>query len=529
MHIIYIRGNHFEWFPLDIYKKIGRQVKTVAGEVVVELKNITKEFPGVKALDNMQMTLRAGEIHGLIGENGAGKSTLIKMLTGVYTPNSGTIIVNGEEFSKINGPADAVAKGIACVYQELNMVKMLSVTDNMFLGNYVKSKSGFLNYRYMNKRTAEVLEGMGQKVNVRQQVGRLGMGQQQMIEIGKSILREAKVLILDEPTSSLGEREADELFRLTRELKEQGMAIVFISHKLEELFELCDVITVMRDGQYVSTHPTSEITNDSLIADMVGRPLDDLYPKVESEPGEVVLEVSDISKAGKYKNVSFQARRGEILGFSGLVGAGRTEVMQGVFGAVPVDSGEITVLGKSAVMKSPKDGITNKIAFLTEDRKAEGLILGESIEKNISIVDEKALSGGAFLNFNKLKAQANQCVEDLSIKTPTIEKKAGELSGGNQQKVVIGKWTVSDSEIYIFDEPTRGVDVGAKIQIYDQINKLIEQNKAVIMVSSDLPEVLGMSDRVIVMREGVVMGEVLRDSEHFNQEDIMKLSWGEEI
>lgn len=495
------------------------------GETIVELKNVRKEFPGVVALDNMSLKLNRGEIHALIGENGAGKSTLIKSITGVYKPDKGEIYVNGEKTS-FSGPADSRAKGIACVYQELNIVKELPIVDNMFMGNYVKNKSGFLDYGYMKKKTEEIMESMGQKVSADEICGNLGMGQQQMIEIGRAILLDAQVIILDEPTSSLGEKEAEELFRTIQILKKKNVAILFISHKLEEIFENCDIVTVMRDGKHISTTPVPEMTKDRLIADMVGRTLDNLYPKIETHAGEVALEVSDLTKIGQYYHINFEARRGELLGFSGLVGAGRTELMHGIFGAELPDSGEVRINGNRVRIKTPLDAINSGIAFLTEDRKQEGLVLGQTIERNLSLVNLRNLKTGMFVNDKKVGEQAEDCIKKLRIATPSGDKLAGELSGGNQQKVVIGKWINEDADIYIFDEPTRGIDVGAKVEVYHMMNDLMQAGKCVIMISSELPEILGMCDRVIVMREGRIKGEVSRGSEHFNQEDIMKLAWG---
>lgn len=494
-------------------------------DILVELKDIRKEFPGVVALDNVSIQLKRGEVHGLIGENGAGKSTLIKILTGVYTPDKGEIYVRGEKVV-MNNPADARRYGISCVYQELNIVRELPIVDNLFIGNYVKKKSGLLDYGYMNKKSEEIMASLGQKLGAKEIAGNLGMGQQQMIEIGKSVLLESEVLILDEPTSSLGEKEAAELFRTINILKEKGVAILFVSHKLEEIFEICDKITVMRDGQHVSTTPTKEMTKDLLISHMVGRTLDNLFPKVKTHPGEIALEVEHLSKDGQYYDVSFAARRGEILGFAGLVGAGRTELMHGIFGALKPDDGQIKVCGEPVSFSSPRDAIRHKIAFLTEDRKQQGLVLSESIQRNLSLVNLDKLKKGVFIDFHAVAKQADNCVSTLAIKTPSVKKPAGQLSGGNQQKVVIGKWMNSDAEIYIFDEPTRGIDVGAKIEVYNVMNELVMRDKCVIMVSSELPEILGMCDRVIVMRDGKKTAEVAADSKHFNQEDIMKAAWG---
>jgi ribose transport system ATP-binding protein len=498
-------------------------VRFLSEEAVV-LKNITKIFPGVTALDNMSLILKNGEVHGLIGENGAGKSTLIKILSGVYTPENGEIYIDGNN-AKFSDPLEARQQGITCVYQELNIVKDLSITDNLFMGVYKKTKTGLLDYKYMNKLAGDIMEEMGQDIEPSRLCGQLGMGQRQMVEIGKSVLFDAKVIILDEPTSSLGEKESRVLFEIVRKLKEKGKAILFVSHKMDEIFELCDVVTVMRDSKHIVTLPTNQVTKDQLISYMVGRTLDNLFPKVSSNPGKVALEVKNFSSIGSYRNVRFTAKYGEILGFAGLVGAGRTELFRGIFAADGRDSGEIFIDGVKCNINNPARAIKHKIAFLTED-KLQGLVLSETIVRNISLVNLDSLKKGILLDDKRIKKQAEDAVKQLKIKTESIYKVTGELSGGNQQKVVIGKWINVDADIYIFDEPTRGVDVGAKIEVYNIMNSLIKQGKCVIMISSDLPEILGMSDRVIVMRSGRIMAEITRDNDHFNQEDIMKAAWG---
>lgn len=494
-------------------------------DTAVELKNITKLFPGVTALDNMSITLKKGEIHGLIGENGAGKSTLIKVLSGVYIPEHGEIYMEGKRVYFSN-PLESRSAGITCVYQELNSAKDMSITDNLFMGCYVKKKSGLLDYKYMNAKAREIMREMNQNIDPSKLCGQLGMGQQQMVEIGKSILLDAKVIILDEPTSSLGEKEARLLFTIVKKLKDMGKAILFVSHKLEEIFELCDIVTVMRDAKHIATIPVSEVTKDQLISYMVGRTLDSLFPKIPADPGNVALEAKKFSSVGAYRNVSFAARYGEILGFAGLVGSGRTELFRGLFAADKRDSGEVYINGVKRDIKDPAGAIRCKIAFLTEDRKLQGLVLSESIIRNISLVNLDSLKRGLFINDSKVKKQAEDCVDRLHIRTSSIYKMAGELSGGNQQKAVIAKWLNVDADIFIFDEPTRGIDVGAKIEVYHIMNSLVQQNKCVIMISSELPEILGMSDRVIVMRDGRIMAELDRASEHFNQESIMKAAWG---
>lgn len=494
-------------------------------DIVVELKDINKFFPGVTALKDMSIQLKRGEIHGLIGENGAGKSTLIKVLTGVYQPDKGEVWVNGKAV-KFQNPNEAKAEGISCVYQELNIVTELPAVDNLFMGNYVRKKSGFLDYTYMNKRVYEIMESMNQQVEPEAICAELGMGLRQMIEIGKAILLDAQVLILDEPTSSLGEKEVQELFKTIRVLKDKGIAILFVSHKLEELFELCDVVTVMRDAKHIITAPISEVTKDTLIMHMVGRTMSNMYPEKTSKPAETVLEVKDLTRHGSFDKVSFTAKKGEILGFSGLVGAGRTEVFRCVFGVDPIDGGEICVRGQKAAIKGTRDAIALGMAYVSEDRKGQGLVLEETIARNLSLVNLRKFVKRILIDDRGVKTQAETTVDTLKVKTPSIQTQVVNLSGGNQQKVVIGKWLNTDSEIYIFDEPTRGIDVGAKLEVYQVMNRLATEGKCVIMISSELPEILGMCDRVIVMRTGKVMGEIKREETYFNQEDIMKAAWG---
>ena len=494
------------------------------GEYVVELKNITKRFPGVVALSNMQLAVKPGEIHGLIGENGAGKSTLIKVLTGVHKPDEGEIYVHGEKNSFKN-PNESAAAGIACVYQELNMEKLLSVTDNIFINKWLK-KGALLDYDTMHAKAKEVMASLGQDVDPHKAAGTFGMGVQQMIEIAKAALIDAKMIIMDEPTSSLGEKEVAQLMKTCRELKARGIGILFVSHKLEELFELCDRVTVIRDGQYIETRDIQDWTNDSLIAAMVGRTLENQFPKEFGTRGECMLKVENLEIGGVLNGVSFEAYGGEILGMSGLVGAGRTETVRAVFGADPIDGGKIYIKGKEVKIKSPKQAIREGIALLTEDRKGSGLVLAQTIRTNLIMSSFKKHSTGMFLDEKKIEESGQGHIQSLRIKTPSIDEIVGQLSGGNQQKVVIGKWLNSDADIFIFDEPTRGIDVGAKVEVYNVMNSLVKAGKCVIMISSEMPEILGMSDRVVVMRGGKVMATVDRDSKHFNQEDIMKAAWG---
>ena len=493
-------------------------------EYVVELRNATKRFPGVVALKNMQLAVKPGEILGLIGENGAGKSTLIKVLTGVHQADEGEIYVNGEK-KVFHNPNDSAAAGIACVYQELNIEKLLSVTDNIFINKWQK-KGMLLDYDAMNKKAKEVMASLGQDVDPTKPAGTFGMGVQQMIEIAKAVLIDAKMIIMDEPTSSLGEKEVEQLMKTCRELKNRGIGIVFVSHKLEELFELCDRVTVIRDGEYIDTRDIKDWNNDSLITAMVGRTLENQFPKEFGVKGGAALRVEHLEEGGVLRDVSFEAYRGQILGFAGLVGAGRTETMRAIFGADPLDGGKIFIDGKEVKIKSPRDAIANGIAFLTEDRKGQGLVLMQTIRTNLILSSFKKHSKGIFLDEKKIEETGQGHIQSLRIKTPSIDEIVGQLSGGNQQKVVIGKWVNTDAEIFIFDEPTRGIDVGAKVEVYNVMNSLVKAGKCVIMISSEMPEILGMSDRVIVMRGGRVMADVARESKHFNQEDLMKAAWG---
>ena len=494
-------------------------------EYVVELKNTTKIFPGVVALDKMQLAVKTGEILGLIGENGAGKSTLIKVLTGVHQPDEGEIYVNGER-KTFKDPNESAAAGIACVYQELNIEKLLSITDNIFINKWIKRPGGLLDYKTMHKKAKEVMASLGQDIDPEKPAGTFGMGVQQMIEIAKAVLIDAKMIIMDEPTSSLGEKEVAQLMKTCRELRDRGIGIVFVSHKLEELFELCDRVEVIRDGQYIDTRDIKDWTNDSLIAAMVGRTLDNLFPKEFGTKGEVALKAEHLMEGGVLDDVSFEAYNGQVLGFAGLVGAGRTETMRAIFGADPLDSGKIFIHGKEVKIKTPRHAIQNGIAFLTEDRKGQGLVLQESIRNNVILANMKGFTSGLFLNDKKISEATEANIRDLRIKTPSANEIVGQLSGGNQQKVVIGKWVNTDADIFIFDEPTRGIDVGAKIEVYNVMNRLVKAGKCVIMISSEMPEILGMSDRVVVMRGGRVMATVDRDSKHFNQESLMKAAWG---
>lgn len=498
-------------------------------EYVVEIQGVTKKFPGVIAMRNMHIQIRPGEIHGLIGENGAGKSTLIKVLTGVHVPEEGEIFVDGQKVSFRN-PVQAREAGIACVYQELNIVKMLPVVDNVFMGRKVTNRFGLLDYPLMNAQTRQALEALGHpEIDPKTECGKLGIGLQQMVEIAKAVSIQAKLIIMDEPTSSLGEQEVEQLMETVRKLKEKGIAILFVSHKLEELFLLCDRVTVMRDGEHILTDDIGNLNEEKLIQAMVGRTLDRQFPKEFGVKGECYLKVENLSEAGVVHDVSFEAFGGQILAFAGLVGAGRTELMRAIFAADKADRGNIYIRGKMVRLKNPGHAIKHGIAFLTEDRKGQGLVLSEAVKTNLVLANLTKYRKGFLLDHAKMRSVCEDNVKTLRIKTPSINEVTMQLSGGNQQKVVIGKWINSEADIYIFDEPTRGIDVGAKIEVYNVMNRLVREGKCIIMVSSELPEVLGMADRVIVMREGRIMAEIERDSVYFNQQDIMKAAWGGKI
>jgi ribose transport system ATP-binding protein len=494
-------------------------------EYIVELKNITKRFPGVVALRNMSLQIIPGEIHGLIGENGAGKSTLIKILTGVHKPDVGEIWIEGQK-KILQNPVDALNSGVACVYQELNIVKLLSITDNIFMGRAIKNKMGLLDYETMHKEAREAMIALGHDIDTKTQCGKLGMGLQQMVEIGKSIQSGAKIVIMDEPTSSLSGKEVAQLMETIKKLKAAGVSILFVSHKLEELFKICDRVTVMRDGEHILTDDMENVTNDILITAMVGRTLNELFPKIFCEKGKEALRVEGLCEVGLLHDVSFSAYNGQILAFAGLVGAGRTETMRAIFGADKPDSGEVYVHGKKVSNRTPEEAVKNGMAFLTEDRKGQGLVLSQPVRTNLILSSMRKFSKMGILLNKKIEKTGLEHVKRLQIKTPNLDTIVVQLSGGNQQKVVIGKWVNASADIYIFDEPTRGIDVGAKVEVYNVMNKLVKEGKCVILVSSELPEILGMSDRVIVMRGGKITAEIERDSEHFNQESIMRAAWG---
>jgi ribose transport system ATP-binding protein len=485
------------------------------------MEHISKNFPGVRALDDCRFELRSGEIHALVGENGAGKSTLMKILAGVYTADSGEIRFKGQPVD-IPSPHAAQDLGISIIHQELNLMPHLTVAQNIFIGREPRGRLRYdLDEGELNARTRQLLETLHLSLNPRMKVANLAVAQQQMVEIAKALSFDAEVLIMDEPTAALTETEIDELFRIIRQLRERGVGVVHISHRLEELKQISDRVTVMRDGRYIDTVATAEASIDRIISMMVGRTIFEATPEIPEHPDpEVVLEVRDLSRGRMVRNVSFQLRRGEILGFAGLVGAGRTEVARAIFGADRLDSGEVFVRGKLVHIGSPTDAVSHGIGYLSEDRKRYGLALGMDVETNVVLAAFRRFVGVlGWINSRLTRAAAESQVKHLAIKTPSLGQKVRNLSGGTQQKVVVAKWLTANTEILIFDEPTRGIDVGAKSEIYRLLNDLAKEGRAIIMISSELPEILRMSHRIVVMCEGRVTGELTSDQA--TQEKIM--------
>lgn len=493
-------------------------------EYKLELKGVCKSFPGVKALDNVQLSLRPGTVHALMGENGAGKSTLMKCLFGIYRMDAGEVILDGKKI-EINNPDEAMKYGIAMVHQELQPVPARSVAENLYLGRFPTKGFGpfkMIDHKTMYAETERWLKEVKMDFDPKAQLGSLSIGQMQSVEIAKAVSQQAKVVIFDEPTSSLSDNEVEALFRIMNDLRDKGVAMVYISHKMDEIKRIADDITIMRDGTYVGTWPAAELTTDQIIAKMVGRELTNVYPPKENKPGEVIMEVKDLCSIHEksFQHVSFELRKGEILGFGGLVGAQRTELMEGIFGIRGIASGEIYMHGKKTRIKHPIDAMNAGIGLITEDRRGNGIFGCLSIKDNVGVsVYNKFLKAGFVLDHKKINQVVDDSIKKLSIKTPSMKEHIANLSGGNQQKVVIAKWLTRDSDILIFDEPTRGIDVGAKNEIYKLMNRLAAEGKSIIMISSEMTEVLRMSDRIIIMCEGKVTGCI--DISEATQENIM--------
>ena len=492
----------------------------------IEMRGIDKSFGGNAVLKNAGFLLDDGEVHALMGENGAGKSTLMKILTGVYTKDAGQVIVDGKEVC-YNNPQEAEKAGIVFIHQELNVLFDLTVEENMFLGKEIKKVFGICDRKAMRKRVQEILDMLGVDIDPTQRMDELSIGQQQMIEIAKALMVDAKVLIMDEPTAALTQSETEVLFKVVNSLRKKGVSIVYISHRMEEIFELCDRITILRDGTYIDTKRIADIDMNDIVKMMIGREIGERYPVRNSKIGDVAFEVKNLNCPGAFENVSFEVRAGEVLGVSGLMGAGRTEIMQAIFGNMPNVTGQLLLDGKEIKNKNPQQAIQNGIGFITEDRKVEGLMLEESIMKNISLANLGRISNGGVINKKKEQELVNKGIEELRIRCFGPQHECNNLSGGNQQKVIFAKWIYTNPKVLILDEPTSGVDIGAKKEIYNIINELAAKGVAIIMVSSELPEVLGMSDRVMVVREGEVRG--ILNKEEANQESIMTLATGGEL
>lgn len=487
-------------------------------EYILELKGVSKSFPGVKALDNVQLSLRPGTVHALMGENGAGKSTLMKCLFGIYKMDAGEVYMNGEKIT-IKDPDEAMKYGVAMVHQELQPVPARSVAENMFLGRFPMKKIGpvkVIDHKKMYEETAHWLKEVKMDFDPKAMLGDLSMGQMQSVEIAKAVSHQAKVVIFDEPTSSLSDNEVEALFRIMNDLRDKGVAMVYISHKMDEIKRIADDITIMRDGTYVGTWSAAELTTDQIIAKMVGRELTNVYPPRKNTPGEVVMEVKHLSSihSRSFQDVSFTLRKGEILGFGGLVGAQRSELLEGVFGIRGIASGEIYIKGQKMNIKKPADAMKAGIGLITEDRRGNGIFGCLSIKDNVGVsIYNKYLKSGFVLDHKSINKVVDDSIDMLSIKTPSMQEHISNLSGGNQQKVIVARWLANDPDILIMDEPTRGIDVGAKHEIYEIMNDLAAQGKAIIMISSEMAELLGMSDRVYVMCNGRMRGEITEKEE----------------
>ncbi|MDP3446763.1 MAG: sugar ABC transporter ATP-binding protein [Eubacteriales bacterium] len=489
--------------------------------IFFEVRNISKSFPGVKALDSVSMSINRGEVRALVGENGAGKTTLMKVLNGNYKADSGALFIDGCEVC-ITDPTVAAHMGISIIFQELNLVNGLSIAENIFAGRL--SEGGRpIRWREIRKKAKEYLDRIGFNIDPKIEVGKLSVAGKQMVEIAKALSYNAQLILMDEPSASLTQNELEKLFAIIRDLKQKGIAVIYISHRLEEIFSICDSVTVMRDGEIIGTSSVQDVTKNRLVEMMVGREINQAFPQREHHIQEEVLRVENLMRKGGKAKISFNLHRGEVLGIAGLVGAGRTEAMRALYGVDYIAGGSVFVKGKKLQSSSPRAAKDAGIAFLTEDRKDEGLTIDFSIKSNIVMANLKKIVGRLFLSNAKENAIADEYIQAIKIKTPSRTQKVLNLSGGNQQKVVVAKWFNTDSDIIIMDEPTRGIDVGAKYEIYEIINDLVSHGKAVIMISSELPEVLGMSDRVLVMKSDAIVAELT--GERINAVDIMNYAF----
>lgn len=488
---------------------------------VLEMRDIVKLFPGVRALDGMNLQVSPGSVHVIAGENGAGKSTLMKIINGDYSAEEGQVVYNGKILGK-RTIQETIQMGISMIHQELNPIRQMTVAENIYIGREPQSLKGFVNYKKMYADTQMLLDKLEMSFKAEEKLEMLSIAAFQQIEIAKAISRNASVIIMDEPTSAISDTEIEVLFKQITLLKKQGVAIIYITHKMDEIFRIADDITIIRDGKWISSGPIGEYDQDKVISLMVGRTITNIFPKIDVPIGDVVLEVKNLKQYGRFRDISFQVRKGEILGFSGLVGAGRSEVMRAVFGLDPYHDGEIYMNRKKVEIHSSQEAIANGIAMASEDRRAEGIIPGRSTRENITLANIRSFAGKGLINGKKEKKEVQRMIELLRIKVSSQEQLIKNLSGGNQQKVILAKWLLGKLDVLILDEPTRGIDVGSKSEIHSLMCELAKQGLAIIMISSEMPELLGMSDRIVVMREGTIRGELKRDEA--SQETIMKLA-----
>ena len=489
----------------------------------VEMRNIDKKFGGVHALKDVSVRFCSGEIHSLVGENGAGKSTLIKILSGMYVKDSGELLIHGKTV-EAKSVFEMKKKGVDVIYQEFALAPDCTVAENIYMNHLAGQDRRFINWKQLNKRAENLIKNIGFNINPREMVGNLSVAYQQIVEIAKALSADVDILVLDEPTAVLTVREIEKLFALLRKLKKEGVSIIYISHRLEEIFELCDSITVMKDGAFVDCVKASDITKDELIRKMVGRELSQMFPKRNAVIGDTIMEAKNINGSSLVKNITFSVKEGEVLGFYGLVGAGRTETMRAIFGADRWESGELSFLGKSVHFTSPKQAVNAKLGMLPEDRKKQGVLLQQSIKMNTSITAMKKVQNSGIFNKKKEKRFVQELLGKINTKYASIEDDVSRLSGGNQQKVALAKWLAADCKCIIFDEPTRGVDVGAKTEIYSCINQLAEMGLGIIMISSEMPELMGMCDRILIMHQGEIKGAL--DREEFSEDNIIFAAMG---
>ena len=490
-------------------------------EHFVEMRGITKTFPGVVALDNVTFQCKAGEVHAVVGENGAGKSTLMNLLAGVYQPDAGEIIIAGQTV-RMTSPHNAQDLGVSMIYQELNLLPDMSVAENVFLGRESRRRFGLLNDVELEGKARDVLRRLGVDIDPRTRLGSLSMPQQQMVEIAKALSLNAQVVIMDEPSAALGVKDLEYVFKIIRALKQQGVSVIYISHRIAEIFEIADRVTVFKDGQVVGTEVVAEIDRPTLVRMMIGRSFSETFPARGGEPGEEVLRVEEMNVGKELIQINMVVRAGEIVGLSGLVGAGRTELAQSIFGTRKIDSGSIFVRGELANLRSPRHAMRHRMGYLTEDRNAEGLVLGQNVIQNAALPSLKQRQRWGVVDRGQEQAVVESVTNDLRLRAPNLNADVENLSGGNRQKVVLAKWLISGPELLIFDEPTRGIDVGAKAEIWGLMRQLANQGKALLMISSELPEIVGMSDRIYVMHQGSIVGEV--EGISATEEEVMMLA-----